>query len=58
MIRLPDPNACAACGAAKDMHAQRPHPVVGFHGWIEPDDETRHARMLARRNARTQETIS
>lgn len=53
---LSDPNACGACDAPKDTHAQRPHPDLGMHGWIAPDDETRKARMIARRTARTQET--
>lgn len=55
---LPVPNGCAACGAGKDLHAQRPHPEVGMHGWIAPRNETRKARMLARRSARTQEATS
>jgi len=55
---LPDPNGCAACGAGKDDHLQRHDLQLGWHGWIAPRNETRFARMLARRAARTQETIS
>lgn len=54
----PEPNGCAACGAGKDMHAQRWTADVRWHTWIAPRDEVRFARMLARRPARTQETIS
>lgn len=49
-MTLPSPNGCAACGADKDMHAQRWMPDVGWHTWIAPDDEVRKARMLARRS--------
>jgi hypothetical protein len=55
---LPEPNACAACEASKDDHPQRWSHDLGWHGWIAPRNEVRFARMLARRHARTQETIS
>lgn len=56
--RLPEPDACAACNVSRREHCQRWSRDVSWHGWIAPRNEVRFARMLARRRARTQETIS
>lgn len=46
---LPSPNACRWCDVDKDVHLQRWVPAVKWHGWTEPTDAQRKARMLARR---------
>ena len=43
------PNGCRHCGTAERQHAQLHHPDVGFHTWVEPTDDQRKERMLARR---------
>jgi hypothetical protein len=51
-VDLPEPNGCAECGIGRRQHFQRWRMGVGRHGWTEPTDAQRLARMLARRNAR------
>jgi hypothetical protein len=51
----PEPDACAACNTPQRSHYARWSPDVRWHGWIAPRNETRKARMLARRNT-TQES--
>lgn len=45
----PAPNACRWCGVDRQEHMQLYVEGVGWHGWAEPTDAQRKARMLARR---------
>jgi hypothetical protein len=44
------PNGCLYCGTDKRIHATRWAMGPGLHGWIEPTNEVRKQRLLARRN--------
>lgn len=50
------PNGCRHCGADKQNHCQRSGRGVGMHGWVEPTDAQRLARMKTRRAARAEVT--
>lgn len=50
---MTEPNACRWCGIGRREHMQRWTAAAGWHGWTEPTDEQRKARMLARRARRT-----
>lgn len=52
MIANPTPNGCRWCGIEKLRHYQRWTEPVGWHGHVEPTDDQRLARMLARRTER------
>ncbi|WP_033338887.1 hypothetical protein [Catenuloplanes japonicus] len=50
------PDGCALCGVVERQHAQHffaGHQGADRKGWVAPDDQTRLARMRARRAART-----
>jgi hypothetical protein len=49
---IPAPGGCRHCGADRQDHCQRYAPDVGRHGFVEPTDEQRLARLKARRNAK------
>ncbi|MEV0247935.1 hypothetical protein AB0H76_15185 [Nocardia sp. NPDC050712] len=51
-MTVPSPNSCRYCDVDRDAHLQRWVPEVDWHGWIEPTDEQRKARMLAAREVR------
>lgn len=46
------PNACALCNEEERPHAQRWHWLVGWHGWVAPNDTLRLYRMMRIREAR------
>lgn len=46
---IPHPNGCRWCGADREEHLQRWTPTVKWHVWVEPTDEQRKQRLLARR---------
>lgn len=48
----PTPNSCAHCGIDQRQHMQRWAPTIGWHQWVEPSDQIRKQRMLARHEAR------
>lgn len=43
------PNGCRHCGIAEQDHANRWTKDVGWHQWVDPGNEVRKSRMLARR---------
>ncbi|MGH3379522.1 MAG: hypothetical protein ACRDP6_32785 [Actinoallomurus sp.] len=47
------PSGCRWCGLEEREHFGRWSRAAGWHGWIEPAQEQRLARMRARRAART-----
>lgn len=49
---LVQPNACAVCDWPQRHHYQLWHADAGYHGWQEPSDQLRLARMLRAREAR------
>jgi hypothetical protein len=49
---LDPPNGCAYDGIERREHATRWVMGPDLHTWIEPSDEQRKRRMLARRAAR------
>jgi hypothetical protein len=49
---LEAPNGCAYDGIERREHYTRWVMGPGLHTWIEPSDEQRKRRMLARRAAR------
>ncbi|GAA2410866.1 hypothetical protein GCM10010404_80950 [Nonomuraea africana] len=49
---LPTPSGCRHCGLEKRDHMGRWKSGAGWHGWVEPTDEQRKARMLDRRARR------
>ncbi|QYN17511.1 hypothetical protein [Amycolatopsis sp. DSM 110486] len=49
---LDPPNSCADCGIEQQSHFTRV-TRTGLHTWIEPSNEQRKRRMLARRAARS-----
>lgn len=51
MAEQPAPNACAHCGIDRDEHMRPIADALGWHGWTEPTDEQRKARLLARHNS-------
>jgi hypothetical protein len=48
-MRIPTPNSCRHCAVPERVHFQRWSDGIGMHTWVEPTDEQRKARMLARR---------
>ncbi|WP_242890160.1 hypothetical protein [Actinomadura litoris] len=46
---VPEPSGCRWCGLAEREHLQRWALGAGWHGWTEPTQKQRKARMLARR---------
>lgn len=48
-----DPDACAWCDTPRTEHLQQWAPERKWHGWAEPSDALRLARMTARHTART-----
>ncbi|GAB7053219.1 hypothetical protein [Catenuloplanes indicus] len=53
---IAEPDACTLCGIPRREHGQ--HYFAGHEGddrkgWVAPDNQTRLARMRARRAART-----
>lgn len=48
---LASPNACRWCDIDRENHLQRWMPGTRWHTWVEPTDEQRKARILARRAA-------
>lgn len=46
------PNACALCNQGERGHGQTWHWLVGFHGWVEPNDTLRLYRMMKIREER------
>jgi hypothetical protein len=53
-----DPNACQHCGVPQQRHFRRWTEDVGRHGWTEPTDAQRLARMRARRADHTTDSDS
>lgn len=50
--RDPTPDGCRECALPGRGHYRRWTRSVGWHGWIEPSDAQRLARMKARRARR------
>lgn len=45
----PAPSGCRHCGVEAREHLQRWTAAARWHSWVEPTQEQRKARMLARR---------
>ena len=48
-VNSKNPNGCKHCGIDYQIHCQRYHDDVGWHGWTQPTQDQIKARMLKRR---------
>jgi len=51
--QIPEPNSCANCGKHAKKEGMYYTSSIGLHRWIEPSDEMRLKRMIARRNLKS-----
>lgn len=47
-MRMPPPNGCTHCGLPERAHLRVWTDGTGWHTWVEPSDEQREARTIAR----------